>query len=156
MNFSSRYGMASPVFLTAAYDVLRSVGSKDAVVKLSLGTESASTHGKDPLSIFHDGNVARVQLTDVNGAQAADIAEMRAALLVVAAEDTGTVSKMDLSDKDIAYLRLVCEGLTDAECAERLGLSVRAIKSRKKSVLVATNCDSLSHAVKRFVCEHTA
>lgn len=156
MNFNARYGMASPVFLTVAYDVLRSIGSKDAVVKLSVGTESATTLGDDPNAIFHEGNVARAQVTAVGNSQDAEMAEMRAALLVVASEDAGLAGKMDLSDKDVAYLRLVCEGLNDAECAEKLGLSVRAIKSRKKSVLVATNCDSLSHAVKKFLCDYNA
>ena len=154
MNFNTTYGMASPVFTAVAYDVLRSVGSKDAVVKLSVGADSAMLHGGDPHAIFHDGSIARAQLTETEKARDSEIAELRAALLVVATEDGGVAGKMDLSDKDVAYLRLVCEGLNDTECAERLGLSVRAIKSRKKSVLAATNCLSLSHAVKRFVCDY--
>ena len=95
MNFNATYGMASPVFTAVAYDVLRSVGSKDAVVKLSVGADSAMLHGGDPHAIFHDGSIARAQLTETDKARDSEIAELRAALLVVATEDGGLAGKME-------------------------------------------------------------
>lgn len=137
----------------AAYKVLRSAGSDNLVVKVQPGNDCAKSYAHHPKAIFHDGTIARSQEATSCDKQEDCAAEFRAALLVVAAEDGAVAPRIDFNDKDIAYLRLVCEGLSDAECAERLGLSLRAIKSRKKSVLAAASCTSLSHAVKRFVRE---
>ena len=139
------------ISIEAAYDVLRAAGNENVVVKVQPGADCAKTYASHPTAIFHDGTIARAQMDGSRDADPDAVAELRAALLVIAAEDTSEQPKAEFNEKDVAYLRLVCEGLNDAECAERLGLSLRAIKSRKKSVLAASASVSLSHAVKRFV-----
>ena len=147
--------MTDTFSVEAAYKVVRAAGDDNVVVKVQPGTDCAKRAG-DPTAVFHDGTIARAHIDNLNGSGEEDIAELRAALLVIAAEDGSDRPALDLSDKDVAYLRLVCDGLSDAECAEKLGLSLRAIKSRKKSVLAATSCLTLSHAVKRFVREYAS
>ncbi len=146
--------MTNTISEDAAYGVVRSVGNDNVVVKLQPAQDGAKDRVLEPLSIFHEGTVARAQLTEPCDATDTAMAELRAALLVIAREDQSNGPNFVLNEKDIAYLRLICEGFNDAECADRLGISVRAIKSRKKSVLSATSSTSLSHAIKRFLREY--
>lgn len=142
--------MSDEKSLKAARGVLGALGPDNVVIKVQPGGNGALPHVASAQSIYHEGVIAHADLGDLNGADEAALAELRAALLVIAADGTDVEAKLDLSDKDVAYLRLVCEGLNDAQCAERLGLSLRAIKSRKKSVLTSAACTSLSQAVQKF------
>lgn len=135
--------------IDAARGVLRASGSDNVVVKVQPGGACELAALSVPSAIYHDGVVAQAETEP--GPSEEETAELRAALLVIASDNGDSTPPMALSNKEIAYLELVCEGKSDTEAAEKLGLSLRAIKSRKKSVLATTGCTSLSHAVSRFL-----
>jgi DNA-binding NarL/FixJ family response regulator len=54
-----------------------------------------------------------------------------------------------LTDRQLEVLRLVCEGLTNAEIAQRLVVSVRTVDSHVAAVLTKLGVRSRLHALRR-------
>ena len=99
------------------------------------------------ISIFHGGSkIGALCRTDKQSLTDDAIREV-ISMVIMAAESFSGASSPALDPKETAYLKKVTEGLSDAEIADSLGLSLRAVKERKKRTLVDLNATSIAHAV---------
>lgn len=99
------------------------------------------------IDLFH--RLARVTGAEFHGSGSdlpMEPADLKAAVLVLA-ESAERDEGMTLGTKEVAYLKKVAEGMSDAEIAEDLGLSLRAVKERKRHVQRDLDASSIAHAV---------
>ena len=107
----------------------------------------ADTGEATVISIFHRGHKVGAVCRMDDSALTEDVIREMIASAILAVEDLGGESGLALDPKETAYLKKVTEGLSDAEIADSLGLSLRAVKERKKRTLVDLNATSIAHAI---------
>ncbi len=56
-----------------------------------------------------------------------------------------------LRDDELEYIRYLTEGFKDQEIADRMGLSIRAIKNKKRAIASKTGCATITEAVHLLV-----
>lgn len=77
-----------------------------------------------------------------------ELREITAAAQMLVSSDAGTASP-DVTAKEEVYLQRVANGASDDDIAEELGLSLRAIKERKRKAIEDMNAKNISHAVAK-------
>lgn len=75
-----------------------------------------------------------------------ELGEVRAAALILIKNEDRT-PEVDLSGKVRTYLEQVSGGASDEEIAQKLNLSLRAIKERKRNVIEELGAKSIGHAI---------
>ena len=75
-----------------------------------------------------------------------ELGEVRAAALILIKNEDRT-PEVDLSGKVRTYLEQVSGGASDEEIAQKLNLSLRAIKERKRNVIEELGANSIGHAI---------
>ncbi len=102
------------------------------------GTTVALVHNgeKVVLSLCH----SKPELSDE------EIREASAAMLVVAHMSPPT-TKIAPHQKELVYLRKLAEGLNDQEVGDTLGITLRAVRERKKKVITEMGAANITHAV---------
>ena len=103
-------------------------------------------------NVLHKGRVGRLgpNLTKIARGRRLQ-AEIRSAILALAALDGDDGEDWQLTPKEIIYLDLLCDGINDTEAAERLSVSLRAIKARKRSVCTKTNSATINQAIAKYM-----
>ena len=99
------------------------------------------------ISVFHRGEkVGAICEHTVEPESEENIREIVAAILHQA-NRLKPITAPALDPKEIAYLKKVAEGLSDAEIADNLNLSLRAVKERKKRTQTDLRATSIAHAI---------
>lgn len=75
------------------------------------------------------------------------------ALVAPARKEAGTVATQELTSRELEVLALVADGLTDAEVAERLVVSIRTVHAHLRSIYRKLGLRSRS-AATRYALEH--
>lgn len=98
------------------------------------------------IGLFHKGTkIGAVCTRPQEFANPEEEREVVAAVLFGSRDINFTAPPLDA--KEIAYLMKASEGQTDAEIAEGLNLSLRAVKERKKRTLTDLKAASIAHAI---------
>ncbi len=102
--------------------------------------------------MLHEGRVSRLapRICDLTK-YVRDEMELRSALVAIAGMDQAQSKKLNLSAKEILYLDMICDGLTDIEAAKKLSISLRAIKARKKVICERTQSATINQAIAKYV-----
>ncbi len=110
----------------------------------------AKAHGIEngtSISLVHNGEKAVLSLCHSKlDLTTAEIAEASAALLVIA-QMSPPSGKNPPNLKELVYLRKLSEGLNDQEIGEELGLTLRAVRERKKKAILEMGATNITHAV---------
>lgn len=130
-------------------DRLKSSDDLSAIIEI----ERVGLSGYDPRhDVLHEGRVGRLGSALARyGDSLQEEVELRAALVAVTVGDPGFKVTAKLSPKELLYLDMLCDGITDADAAKKLSVSLRAIKARKKMVCQKTNSDTISHAISKYI-----
>ncbi|CAG0993380.1 Transcriptional regulatory protein DegU [Flavobacteriales bacterium] len=62
--------------------------------------------------------------------------------------DTGKESQIEISGRELEVLKFIIDGLTNAEIAGKLVLSIRTVDSHRRNILKKTNCKNTAALVK--------
>lgn len=141
-------GDLETVYSTAASTDATVTAELAAAIELVSGVLPASD--ADPttlLSLIHDGKKFGALCRNTTEPLSDDTLREMVATTIFKAESLDTPDAPVLDPKETAYLKKVTEGLSDAEIAGDLGLSLRAVKERKKRTLVDLNATSIAHAI---------
>jgi DNA-binding CsgD family transcriptional regulator len=121
---------------------------RDAAGQQSM--DLARAHGIEngtSISIVHNGEKAVLSLCHSKPDLTSDeIAEATAALLVVA-QMSPPSPRVPPNQKELVYLRKLAEGLNDQEIGDELGLTLRAVRERKKKAISEMGATNITHAV---------
>ena len=99
------------------------------------------------ISVFHRGHKVGAVCQHTLAAESDEAIRDVIAAILANANQVDPPEAATLDPKEIAYLKKVQEGLSDAEIAEDLSLSLRAVKERKKRTLVDLGAVSIAHAI---------
>lgn len=106
------------------------------------GIENGTT-----ISVVHNAEKAVLSLCHSKpDLTAAEIAEATAALIVIA-QMSAPSAKNPPNLKELVYLRKLAEGSNDQEIGEELGLTLRAVRERKKKAISEMGASNITHAV---------
>ena len=102
--------------------------------------------------VLHEGRIGRLgpKIADLT-TQLREEMELRSALVIITGIDTKPQNIDRLSPKEVLYLDMICDGLTDIEAAGRLSISLRAIKTRKKAICDKTQSTTINHAIAKYM-----
>lgn len=130
-------------------EYLKKADDPSALVEI----ESVATAGYLPEShVLHEGRVSRLgpRISDLT-TYLRDEMELRSALVAITGLDQKQAARLNLSAKEILYLDMICDGLTDIEAAGKLSISLRAVKARKKVICERTHSATINHAIAKYV-----
>jgi LuxR family transcriptional regulator, activator of conjugal transfer of Ti plasmids len=112
--------------------------------------DQAHNHGIEngtTIALVHNGEKLALSLCHTKpDLTEAEIREATAALLVVA-QLSPRPTKPAPNQKELVYLRKLSEGLNDQEIGDELGLTLRAVRERKKKVIQEMGATNITHAV---------
>ena len=121
---------------------------RDAAGQIAM--DMAKAHGIEngtSISLVHNGEKAVLSLCHSrNEIPSHEIAEATAALLVIA-QMSPPSGKNPPNLKELVYLRKLAEGFNDQEIGDDLGLTLRAVRERKKKAITEMGAANITHAV---------
>ena len=99
------------------------------------------------IALFHNGGKVGAVCEHSAPPGSEDAIREIVAAILFQAQEFNRPEPTTLDPKEIAYLKKVAEGFSDAEIADELNLSLRAVKERKKRTLTDLGAASIAHAI---------
>jgi len=101
------------------------------------------------ISLFYAGEKISISLCHSKPElEPGEIREAGAALVTLAHLSPPN-ARAEPAAKELIYLRMVSEGLTDQDIADELNLSLRAVRERKKKAVAELEANNIVHAVAK-------
>lgn len=137
----------------AAREVLSEFADQSGQTSVIVAIEPVSESRFEPSKhVLHQGRLSGL------GAQIEDLvpcpgeqAQLRAALLSVTQASERDSPFDALGPKEVLYLDLLCDGLSDEEAAAHLSISLRAVKTRKRVICEKTRSATISQAIAGYI-----
>lgn len=120
----------------------------EAKAEMSKAREYGLEHGTI-ISLFYAGEKISISLCHSKPTlEPSEIREAGAALVTLA-HMSPPDARAAPAAKELIYLRLVSQGLTDQDIADELSLSLRAVRERKKKAVAELEANNIVHAVAK-------